>query len=448
MRTRVVCLKTVLLIVFIGFSPSHAKENILVNGGFEDGVVDPWSIYDSTAGGVTAEVVQVLGGAAVPEAPIEGGSCLHIVVPTAGANFWDAGLRHMGHVFEAGKQYTLSAYLKSKSGTLDINFKPEVDVSPWAGFGDQIFTMTEEWAKYSVTTPVFAGSVDPTAISFHIAFAPGDFWVDDVRFYEVDFDPSALQDVTSPGDTVQGVPNDGDWPSFEHPALAIDDDLLTKYLHFKGDFDPDPGTGGTGFQVTPSVGPTVVTGLTLTTANDVPGRDPIAFELFGSNYSIDGPYELIASGDIVDFPPGGTWRRLTKTETPIKFENYTAYSHYQLIFTAIRGPVGDPVVCMQIAEVELLGKTPEEMLVDLYTQILTEVSLGSIDVELETPLLAKVEAASAALARGNKNDAKVAMNNLKALINQLEAQIDKKITSDAAAEIIQKVNAIIAVLSG
>jgi len=108
-------------------------------------------------------------------------------------------------------------------------------------------------------------------------------------------------DVTASGDTIQGVPNDGDWPGAETPDLAIDDNIETKYLHFKGDFDPDPGTGGAGFQVTPSAGPTIVTGLTLTTANDVPGRDPIAFELSGSNESIDGPYELIASGDVVDF---------------------------------------------------------------------------------------------------------------------------------------------------
>jgi len=136
--------------------------------------------------------------------------------------------------------------------------------------------------------------------------------------------------------------------------MAIDDNIETKYLHFKGDFDPDPGTGGTGFQVTPTVGPTIVTGLTLTTANDFPGRDPITFELSGSNVSINGPYELIASGDIVDFAQADAWPRLTMNATPISFDNYTAYAHYQLIFTAIRA-VGNNVNSMQIAEVELLG---------------------------------------------------------------------------------------------
>jgi hypothetical protein len=159
-----------------------APVNLLANGGFEDGVVEPWSTY----GDATTEVVSELVDAAVPEAPIEGSSCLHVTVAAAGANFWDAGLQHAGHVFEAGKQYTLSAWLKSKSGTLDINFKPELAASPWTGFGSQAFTMTEEWTEFSVTTPVMEADVDPASITFHIAYAAGDFWVDDVKFYEVD----------------------------------------------------------------------------------------------------------------------------------------------------------------------------------------------------------------------------------------------------------------------
>jgi hypothetical protein len=162
-------------------------------------------------------------------------------------------------------------------------------------------------------------------------------------------------DVTVPGDIVKGVPNDNDWPGGEHPALAFDNKSSTKYLHFKGDFDPDPGTGGSGLQITPLDGPSVVTGLTFTTANDVPGRNPIAFELSGSNDSIDGPYTLIAAGDIVDFAGEAEWPFFTMNATPITFDNDVAYSHYQLIFTAIRGPVGGSVNSMQIAEVELLG---------------------------------------------------------------------------------------------
>jgi hypothetical protein len=153
----------------------------------------------------------------------------------------------------------------------------------------------------------------------------------------------AGRDVTGPLDTVVGVP-DNDTPPNELPPFAVDDQILTKYLHYKG------GTEPTGFRVTPVAGSTVVTGLTFTTANDADGRDPVEYELSGSNVSIDGPYTLIAQGPIEDFAGAAAWPRRTKGTTPIEFENDIAYEHYQVMFPAIR-TAGN---YMQIAEVELL----------------------------------------------------------------------------------------------
>jgi hypothetical protein len=158
---------------------------------------------------------------------------------------------------------------------------------------------------------------------------------------------AAQVDVTSSADVVRGVPNDGDWPGAETPNLAIDDNVNTKFLHFKGAIQ------STGFQVTPSIGATIVTGLTFTTANDAPERDPIAFELSGSTAGIDGPYTPIARGDIVDFAGAASWPRFTRNVTPITFANKTAYAHYQLLFTRVRDAAH--ANSMQIAEVELLG---------------------------------------------------------------------------------------------
>ena len=139
----------------------------------------------------------------------------------------------------------------------------------------------------------------------------------------------AARDVTSPQDTVLGVPNDNTPPN-ELPPFAVDDQILTKYLHYDG------GTQATGIRVTPVVGPTLVTGLTFTTANDADGRDPVDWELSGSNDSINGPYTLIASGEIVDFAGTAAWPRRTKTETPIQFDNDIEYKHYQLVFPTVR----------------------------------------------------------------------------------------------------------------
>ncbi len=182
---------------------------------------------------------------------------------------------------------------------------------------------------------------------FGVAIYDGALTYGQIRTHANTYFMLGAADVTAPGDEVIGDPNDGDWPGAETPNLAIDDNVATKYLHFKG------ATQATGFKVAPAVGPTVVTALAFTTANDAVERDPVSFELYGSNESIEGPFELIASGDIVDFAGEVAWPRFTKTVTPIEFENAVAYTYYQVMFPAVRDP--GSANSMQIAEVELIG---------------------------------------------------------------------------------------------
>jgi hypothetical protein len=165
----------------------------------------------------------------------------------------------------------------------------------------------------------------------------------------------AAHDVTMQGDPIQGVPNDGvspgndasiGWPGNEGPDQAIDNQITTKFLHFKGEVVP------TGIRVTPKMGPSVVTGIRLCTANDAVERDPVAWELSGSNNGINGPYTLIAKGPITDFV-GGVWARRTWNTTPIAFANTVSYTSYQLILSPVSNP--GAANSMQIAEIELLA---------------------------------------------------------------------------------------------
>ncbi len=203
------------------------------------------------------------------------------------------------------------------------------------------------WQMWSIDLSTVGNVSNVTTLSIGVqGTGSGTLYIDDVRLYPEVLDYTS-PDITGPGDIVVGVPNDNDWPAAEYPALAIDDNADTKYLHFKGGSQP------TGFQVAPLVGSTVVTALTFTTANDAAGRDPISFELYGSNTGIDGPYTLIASGDIVDFAGAAEWPRFTKTETPIEFANTTAYAYYQILFPTVRDANQG---LMQIAEVEFIGQ--------------------------------------------------------------------------------------------
>ncbi len=120
-----------------------------------------------------------------------------MVVPSKGANFWDSGVQYKNLTFQAGKKYTLSAFLKCKKGTLQINFKPELMADPWTGYGEQTLVMTEEWAEYHITTPTLTSTASPCEITFHVGFAATDFWMDDVKWYEGDYVQTVVKSKTT-----------------------------------------------------------------------------------------------------------------------------------------------------------------------------------------------------------------------------------------------------------
>lgn len=197
------------------------------------------------------------------------------------------------------------------------------------------------------------------------------------------------ENILTPDDPVIGQPDDGDWPDNEAPQYAIDGDVETKYLHFRS-ADPQPIAG---IIVSPQFGTgtpqsTVVQEIGLWTANDAPERDPVSYELFGSNGTVDGPWELISNGDIIDFD-GPEWPRHTRNETAITFANVTEYIHYKLMFPNLRGDG-----LFQIAEIELIGfpgegvfyidQHPENVLVSDGDDAIFKVTvISDIDVEYQ-----------------------------------------------------------------
>ncbi len=152
------------------------------------------------------------------------------------------------------------------------------------------------------------------------------------------------QDVTQPGDPI--VASSTNSPGSEGVANAIDG-KPTKYLNF------DTRTGGkpSGFLVTPGIGVTRVTGLSLQSANDAIERDPKIVMLEGSNDATAanfgaGNWEMIAKLDNI---PAFTARFQTKY---FSFPNTKLYRHYR--FTVLETQTVNGC-CFQIAEVEILG---------------------------------------------------------------------------------------------
>ncbi len=292
MRTQIVWL-TAIFIVLMGFGPSQGQEaeNLLTNPGLEDGTANGWGGY----GFNTLEVVQELIGAAVPEDPIEGGYCMHVTEGDGAADFWESGLTLWGgNVFEAGKQYTFSVWLKSLQGDREISFKPEQNVT-WIGYGETNVTMTEEWAEYYTTTPVMSADVDDVMISIHVGFGPGEFWLDAARLYvgeyvETVFGPRVKAKNANPVDGAVNVAQDVILGWEPGPSAAVHD------VYFGTSFDDINDA------------PTMNT-LDKLVSNDQPGTtyDPEGLLEFGETYywRIDEvnapPDSTVFKGDVWSF---------------------------------------------------------------------------------------------------------------------------------------------------
>lgn len=182
------------------------------------------------------------------------------------------------------------------------------------------------------------------------------------------------EDVTRPGDAIE--PTSFNSPTNEEVDKATDNNPQTKYLNFD--------KLNAGFTVTPSTGPSLITGLRLTSANDAPDRDPTSFMLFGSD---DGRnFVEVTHGSVPDFPS-----RFFTVE--IAFANNRAYAHYRLLFPTVRN--ANAAVAMQIAEVEFLGNSgPATVFADLIgTDVATDMYGRSSSVYLRMPFT--LEAAQA-----------------------------------------------------
>src|SRR5438094_3841456 len=165
----------------------------------------------------------------------------------------------------------------------------------------------------------------------------------------------AQTDVTQPGDPI--IASSSNSPGSEGVANAIDN-TQAKYLNR----DSANDAKSSGFVVTPSIGSTLVTGMTIESANDAPDRDPKTVILEGSNDGTiadfnSGTWELVVGITNITpwttvFPGGNNVDRY-QTQT-FYFPNQRAYKHYRWTVLETQGP---STCCMQIAEVDLLAAT-------------------------------------------------------------------------------------------
>ena len=191
-----------MIVLVAGIAVADEIENLLDNGGFENGASAPWSIGGSIkdAGGVgaTMEVVDKLKGASVDEDPIEGDLCLLVTVEKGAAAAGSVQFMTANHppTYEQGEIYTFSAFIKSDdnmqfymliSGGSEDGFQPS--------YKSATFVTTDVWTEYYLTTPPFPSQPQATRAKFFVGFGPGAFWVDDIKIYIGEYVPSVPEEI-------------------------------------------------------------------------------------------------------------------------------------------------------------------------------------------------------------------------------------------------------------
>ncbi|MGE9269502.1 MAG: metallophosphoesterase, partial [Verrucomicrobiales bacterium] len=168
---------------------------------------------------------------------------------------------------------------------------------------------------------------------------------------------AALAFVTSTSTiTATTITINNAYASNQSPTNAIDG-TGAKYLN--------KGGARTGILITPSQGPTVANGITLFPAESASQRDPIFYQLLGTNIELTGTETEFDSGDftmisqgVVDMPTGrnATSINFTTASNAVSwsgsFENADSFRSYIIVFPVLRG---ETATWTQIAEIQLSG---------------------------------------------------------------------------------------------
>ncbi|MES2707231.1 MAG: PEP-CTERM sorting domain-containing protein [Verrucomicrobiota bacterium] len=186
--------------------------------------------------------------------------------------------------------------------------------------------------------------------------------------------------LLSPGDFIIAVDGNRNLPGntntgAEGPEAAFDGNNGSKWLSF--------GRAFTGLIVTPATAGTVVQSMAFTTGGDAPERDPVAYELYGTNAAVnsvnngDGLAEtwtLISKGATGIAPSSSPATARGTTAPTVSFANSIAYNSYKVVFPALRSANAnafDPVTLangatpnsVQLGEVRMFNSTSTSIFV-------------------------------------------------------------------------------------
>jgi GH35 family endo-1,4-beta-xylanase len=181
--------------------PGQAGENLLDNGGFEEGTTG-WNSWGSAK-----ESVEATG-----EDKLEGTNSLKVVVGSSGANLWDVQIESPEVTLIPGRQYEIAFWVKSDiPGGVRISFgddNPMGNRYPWHAAEGEFVATTSSWKEvvynsstiYSATGDPFVAVGDKMKFLIDLGkFPDATYYIDNVRVIDLDAEAGDVNFVQNGG---------------------------------------------------------------------------------------------------------------------------------------------------------------------------------------------------------------------------------------------------------
>ncbi len=155
--------------------PGDPSPDLIVNGGFEQPITDPWQLRVST--GCTARLSRQTN-----DAPA-GAACARVDITATTGTDWHVALVQDQRAFRKGVDYDVRFRARSSAGR-SFTLSAQKNSPDWRSYGlSQRVWLTQQWQPYTVSFTA-AETVNDARLQFFLGANVGTVWIDDVRVTE------------------------------------------------------------------------------------------------------------------------------------------------------------------------------------------------------------------------------------------------------------------------
>lgn len=155
------------------------RGEMILNGGAEDGVVDPWIANDVSGDGTFTADIDATN-------PISGSASLHLDIDgVGGSGTWNQQFQQLFN-YQSGRNYLINFKARSDQN-LEISMILQRNEDPWTGYIEELLSIGPDIQDYSFVSTGLPDDEHPASFAFLLgqtSVVPSEIWFDDVSVIE------------------------------------------------------------------------------------------------------------------------------------------------------------------------------------------------------------------------------------------------------------------------